>query len=351
MNLRRPPFPRPGARPSARRRSLAGLAAGTAAAVLLAGCTAEPPTPAPEAPVVAAVVSVPQEQRILDSVAAVLQSAGEDGEAGPAASRLAGPARTMREAEQRIAAVRGDESLTELTLEPQQVVLPSDEGWPRNSFVVTTLLQGGSTPVLAVLDQASARDQYKLWAYVRLLSGVTLPQFAPADLGSAAVPADDTSLLVPPGAVAEQYASVLTAGDRSRYADTFTGDDYLRQVLRESGQDQIAEIHEEDPEAEGSFEVEFEPADHPAKAVRTVDGGAMVLVALRSQETLQAEERWQLRPQAGSSAAALWSGGEGTDVLRTAYYDTVALYVPPAGSGTRVSLLGFHRVPHAVSGD
>lgn len=337
-------MPHPGARSSARRRTVAGLVAGAVTAVL-GGCTVEPPTPAPEAPVVAAVVSLRQEQRILDSVSAALQEAGD----APLASRLAGPALTVREAELEIAAVHGDQVLTDLSLRPQQVVLPSEQGWPRSSFVITTLPEDRTTPVLAALEQASPRDQYKLWAYVRLLSGVTMPRFAEAELGSPAVSADDASLLVAPGAVAEQYASVLTAGDRSEHAASFAADDYLREYLRDSGRDQIAAIHAEDPEAEAGFEVAFEPADHPAQAVRTVDGGAMVLVALRSQETLSAEERWQLRPRSESSAAALWTGGDGTDVLRTAYHDTVALYVPPAGSEAKVALVGFHRVPYAVS--
>jgi hypothetical protein len=200
--------------------------------------------------------------------------------------------------------------------------------------------------VLAAFEQAGPRDQYKLWAYVQLVSGVTMPQFAEADLGSAAVPSDDTSLVVAPQAVAEQYASVLTAGDRSRYADSFADDDYLRQSLRQSGRDQVTEIENED--GEGSFEVTFEPTDDPAKAVRTVDGGAMALVALRSQETLRAEEGWQLVPES-PSARALWGDAEGTDVMQIAYRYTAALYVPPAGSADRISLLGFHRVPYAVS--
>ena len=315
--------------------------------MLLAGCTVEPPTPAPDAPVVAAVVSTAQERKILDRVSDVVAGVDQGGDAGSLAARLSGPALAMREAELAVAAARGDRgSLTDLTMEPQQLVLPSDQGWPRSSFAVTVLPEDGTTPVLAAFEQAGPRDQYKLWAYVQLVSGVTMPQFAEADLGSAAVPSDDTSLVVAPQAVAEQYASVLTAGDRSRYADSFADDDYLRQSLHQSGRDQVAEIENQD--GEGSFEVTFEPTDDPAKAVRTVDGGAMALVALRSQETLSAEEGWQLVPES-PSARALWGDAEGTDVMQIAYRYTAALYVPPAGSADRISLLGFHRVPYAVS--
>ncbi|MFC6509638.1 hypothetical protein ACFQBY_14360 [Promicromonospora citrea] len=338
MNTRRPPSPR-------LRATLTALV-GAGTAVLLAGCTTAPPAPEPEAPVVAAVVSASQERKILDSVSAVLERAnGED--AAPLGSRLTGPALTTREAELRIATRAEDQALlTDLTLEARLMVLPSDEGWPRRSYVVMEPPGPKIAPVLAVFEQAGPREQYKLWAYVRLAPGVTLPHFAEPVLGSPAVAPDDDGLLVPPGQVAEQYASLLTAGERSRYADTFTDDDYLSDWLRSSGRRQVAEIEKAD--GTGSFEVAFEPADEPVVAVRTLDGGAMVVVALRGQETLRAEEHWQLAPRS-PSVAALWDDGDGTNVLRTSYHHTVALYVPPAGSGARVSLLGVQPVPFAVS--
>jgi hypothetical protein len=316
-------------------------------ALLAVGCTVEPPAPVADEPVVAAVVSEAQELKILDRVSGVVAEADQADEARSLATRLSGPALAMRQAELKVAAAKVDGTqLTDLSLEMQQVVLPSDQGWPRSSYGMGVQPKGKGTPVLAAFEQAGARDQYKLWAYVHLLSGVTMPQFADAELGSAAVPSDDTSLVVAPRAVAEQYASVLTAGDRSRYADSFAADDYLRESVSRSGRAQVAEI--ENKNGEGSFEVAFEPTDDPVKAVRTVDGGAMALVALRSQETLSAEEGWKLVPES-PSAKALWGDAAGTDVMRIAYRYTAALYVPPAGSANQISLLGFHRMPYAVS--
>lgn len=329
-----------------RLRATLTVLAGAGTAALLAGCTVEPPTPEPEAPVVAAVARESQERKILDSVSAVLEQASGEG-AAPLEERLTGPALTTREAELRIAARGGDEApLSDLTLEAWRMMLPSDEGWPRRSYVVMEPSGPKISPVLAVLEQVGPREQYKLWAYLRLVSGVTLPSFAEPAVGSPEVAPDDDGLLVPPGQVAEQYASVLTAGAGSRYADAFTDDDYLREWLRDSGRNQVAAIEKKD--GEGSIEVAYEPADEPVAAVRTLDGGAMVVVALRGQETLRAGENWRLTPRS-PSVSALWDDGEGTDVLRTAYHDTVALYVPPAGSDARVSLLGLEHVPFAVS--
>jgi len=339
-------LPRSGALSSARRRFVAGLAAAAAAAVLLAGCTVEPPAPAPEAPVVAAVVSEPQERMILERVSEVIEGASRADAAGSLAARLSGPALEMREAELELAEARGDEKqLAGLTMEMQQVVLPSEQDWPRSSYGFGEQPEGRGTPVLVAFEQAAPREQYKLWGYVQLLPGVTLPRFATAELGSPAVAADDTNLKASPEAAVEQYASVLTEDEESRYAGSFADDD-LRRLVRDYGRLQVEAIENED--GEGSFEPASEPAKFPVKAVRTADGGALVLAAIASQETIRAEENWKIGPPT-ASAQALWGDADQTNVVKIAYRDMVALYVPPKESDSRISLLGFHRVPYAVS--
>jgi hypothetical protein len=323
------------------------VAGAAAVSALLAGCSTEPPTPAPDAPVVAAVVSETQELRILDRVSDVVTAADRAEEADSLAARLSGPALAMREAELKLAAARGDEKvLTDLTPQMQQVVLPSDQGWPRSSYGIGAQPEGRGTPLLAVFEQADAREQYKLWGYVHLLPNVTMPRFAELALGSPAVEADDaTTLTTSPQAAVEQYTSVLNVGERSEYAENFADDD-LRQFLRDYGRLQVDAIEKKD--GKGTFEVAYEVAESPVKAVRTLDGGALVLAALAGQETIKAEEGWQLGPRT-PSAKALWGDADRTNVVRVAYQDMVAIYVPPAGSAGEMSLVGHHRVPYAVA--
>jgi hypothetical protein len=346
VNLRRPPLLRSGALPSAGRRAVAVLTAVGLASVALAGCTVEPPTPAPEPPAVAAVVSVAQERKILDRVSGVVEWADKAGDAGSLAARLTGPALAMREAELDVAAASGStDALSDLSMRMQQLIPASDSQWPRTSYAITQQPPDRTTPTLMAFEQDSARGQYKLWGWVRLVPDIAMPRFAEADLGSAGVPEDDTSLKVTPRDAVERYASVLTVDEDSKYAADFR-DDYLRRLVRRSGETQVAAIEHKD--GKGTFEVAYEPTKDAVKAVRTVDGGALVLAAMRSQETLTAEENWELGPLA-LSAKALWGGAKRTNVMRIVYRDTVALYVPPAGSAEPISLLGHHRVPYAVS--
>ena len=314
---------------------------------LLAGCAEELPTPKPEAPVAAAVVTQSQEREILDKVAGVVGKVDKASQAEKLRARLDGPALDIRETQLKVAAARKDkEPLTDLTMEMQQVILPSDQEWPRSSYAITVQPKDLTTPVLMAFDQATARDQYKLWGWVRLLPGVTMPQFAEADLGSPAVPADDESLKATPEAAIKQYASVLTVDKDSKYADSFADDD-LRQFFRDYGKLQVDAINKE--ECGGDFKVEYEPTKDPVKAVRTADGGALVLAAMISQETITAkEEGCEIGPPT-KTTQALWGDADVSNVVEVNYKDMVAMYVPPKESDDQISLVGYEHVPSSVS--
>lgn len=325
---------------------------------VLAGCAEELPMAKPEAPVAAAVVTLSQKDKIRDKVSKVVQEADKASEADTLEARLSGPALSIREAELKVSAARGNSDVqTNLSMEEiQQAILPSDQDWPRTSYAITAQPTDQTTPLLMAFDQAAARDPYKLWGWVYLLPGTTMPQFAPPELGSSAVAADDKSLKMAPKTAIEQYASVLTVDARSKYADNFSDDD-LRVRFREDGKRQVEAINVE--ECDGKYEVEYEPTKDPVKSVRTADGGAIVMAAMISQETVTAKvEECKVGPST-DSARALWEAkgwtlkddgdDDRTNTVEVNYGDMVALYVPPKDSDDRVSLVGYVRVPTSVS--
>lgn len=325
----------------------AAVVATVLATGLLTGCAEELPTPTPEAPVAAAVVTQSQEREILDKVAGVVDKVDKPSQADKLAPRMSGPALKIRETQLKVASARGDkEPLTDLSMQMQQVILPSDQEWPRSSFAITVQPKDLTTPVLMAFDQSTARDQYKLWGWVRLLPGVTMPQFAEADLGSAAVPEDDKSLTTTPKDAVKQYASVLTVDKDSKYNGNFADDD-LRQFFRDYGKLQVDAINKE--ECKGAFEVAYEPTKDPVKAVRTADGGALVMAAMISKETITArEEGCEIGPPT-ETTQALWGDADVSNVVEVNYQDMVALYVPPKDSDNPISLVGYEHVPSSVS--
>jgi hypothetical protein len=322
-----------------------------AASVLLAGCAAEPPAPDAEPPVVAAVVSESQERKILASVAATVAEHDDATAAEGLRARLTGPALSMRLAELRLAAATGDEGWrTDLSAQTQQVVLPSDQGWPRTSYAIQDQPDSGHAPALMVLDQRSAREQYRLWAYLSLAPGASLPPFAEPELGSAAVaPDDDTSLVRSPRAALAGYAEVLSEDAAAADAAAFE-DDVLRRTMRDVERSQTSVPGWRTTEGTYSFSARVEP-DTGLRTVRTADGGALVVGGLTSTQTIAlGQEGAEIGMDALPAAQkALLGDQEATDRLRTRYVDLVALYVPAAGSERRITLLGFRHLPVDVS--
>ena len=337
----------------ARRRGAACLAAAGAVSVLLAGCAVEPPAPAPDAPMIAAVVSEPQERKILESVAASIAEHDTVSTADGLRARMTGPALSMRQAELRLAEATGDEKWrTDLSMRTQQTVLPSDQGWPRTSYAVQAQPDDAHTPALMVFDQGSAREQYKLWGYVSLVPGVSLPPFAQPELGSAAVAPDDgTSLVRSPQDALAGYAEVLSEDAEAKSAGAFA-DDRLRRDLRAIAESQTGVADWAETEGRYTFAAEVEPR-LGLRAVRTADGGALVLGALTGTQTIAVgQEGAKIRTDALPSVQqVLFGGEEETTRLRTRYRELVALYVPPAGSAHKITLVGFRHIPIDVSGE
>ncbi|GAA1875843.1 hypothetical protein [Myceligenerans crystallogenes] len=317
------------------------------AALLLAGCTTALPRPEAEPPVIGAVVSEDQETQIIARVAGAVGRATTERDVAALAARTAGPARQMRTSQIEVARLRGDDELvTSLPMTMQAVMLPSDAAWPRTSLAVSTPSDDKLTPLLYAFEQRSAREDYKLWGWVQLQPDVTLPRFASTDTGAGSVRADDAeTLAMSPKAALAAYAAVLSDPE-GKFADTFD-DDVLRQFLLEQEREQTSD--EKFTAAGGRYDYDAKPGAAGLRAMRTVDGGAIVLGALDSVLAVAVEECGKIRAESlAPSQRALFGDQAESNVLRTRYLDTVALHVPPAGSGSRVRLVGFDHVAVAV---
>ncbi|MBD5786264.1 hypothetical protein IF650_08735 [Cellulosimicrobium terreum] len=324
-----------------RRGLVRGVVAVVTAAVLLTGCAAELPVAAPEDPPATPppVLTETQESEVLTAVGSALEDA--DAETDPALleDRVTGPALRIRTSQLEVAAKRKKADLvTELPTEVQQVVVPTTQTWPRTSYAVSEQPESLQPPRLVALDQDSARGQYKLWAWVVLLPGVTMPSFADPALGSEAVAPDDDSLRVTPDDAVAQYVDVLNLASKSDFADTFD-DDPFRKFLASEAKRQGEALEP----ASGKRSMTFESRDEPIRAVRTADGGALVMASLTSLETLRVEEGGTVSP-ATETQKVLFGDTDPTNVLKVRYDDVVAMYVPPADSEETVRLLGYTHV-------
>jgi hypothetical protein len=323
---------------------------GTATVVaLLAGCAEELPQPTAEEPFTGPMLTTEQETAVIEDVGAALEAATGEHDPDRLGSRVSGPALQARTAELEIAQQADDDSLiTEIPTSTRTMVLPTTQTWPRTSFNVTEPTEGLGVNRLVAYRQDSARDNYAMWAWVQLIPGTTLPNFADAEvIGSIELAPDDDSLTVTPADALAQYADVVQKGEESEHAGAFELPAETQDLAKRVQLDARNLRENEDFEnADGEVGIRIAPQSELA-AVRVSDGGAVVMGALDGNVVLRIEEDGELAPITASQKA-LVGDDDPTNELYTEYIDQVALYIPPAGSDALVRPIGYTRVPTSV---
>ncbi|MEZ0166329.1 hypothetical protein AB2L27_16330 [Kineococcus sp. LSe6-4] len=324
--------PRPTRHPSHRSshrrpRALAALAC----AGVLAGCaqlpTASAPAPTGREPLV---VQPAQAGRVVEAATAVLQAASDPATADPAAlaARVSGPELDLRTAAHTIAAAGADpaptggaDDLTAITS-----ILPRDGDFPR-WFATVTAPGPDQAPSLVVLRAADARSPYTVWATPTLLPGASLPTLAaPADGVAVVEPEEDTNLPASPAAIATRYGDVLTEGTTSASAGDFAPDAY-RAGVETATAAEVASLQA----AGGTFTQERSVLPGSVLAVRTRDGGALV-VAAYTWSTTSAGPAGGRPGELDPALAALAGTDEALEATVTRQ-EVVVFSVPPGASG------------------
>ncbi len=316
-----------------------------AASLLVTGCASAPPAPTPDAASPGPVLSLEQNSRMLESMNAALAAGTESLDPEQLKARVTGPALTVRTSQLQVAQIRGEKDLiTEIPATYQQIILPTTETWPRTTFAITEPTDKLQPQRLIALVQDSPRAQFKLWGWVQLRPGLRMPSFADPKLGSEVLAPDDASLLVSPQDVVAQYADLITTGDGSAFAATFepADQDPFRALLTSVRETQSALLAGDRVNGTYTFTAKPKP-DTPVKAVRTADGGAVVMAALDGTEVMEAIAGAKIAPGTRTAQALLKDKGESNKVTG-GFSDMIALYVPPAGSEDKVKLVGYSHV-------
>ncbi len=324
----------------------AGLASCVAAVlIVLSGCAQQqspelrPAAQQTEVPV----MTEPQVDRVMNEVADVVAAADKAGDAKLLAPRVDGAETQLRQARYLIRSKQpkypapspvGTERLVD--------AVPVDQPWPRFFFSVTEPAPD-AVPRLQLLTQQNARVPYKLSASATLLPGVTLPRTAAPATGVEALPIDDqTGLKLSPVQAVGQYADVLTSNTGSRYANAFSEDAFRKAVVGE----QDAERKAATETCEGCFDyqVTHTPRQNWVWAIRTVDGGALVLGVVDSTRTFTVKKQGAKLPLT-PELQALSSKQEATKSAEITSVEVVAMHVPAADSKQPVQVVAADRGP------
>lgn len=294
-------------------------------------------------------VTAAQVKRIVQSVSESATSADEALDAQLLEVRFSGDALTQRNANYAIRAAMPDYAVVPPRITSEELdyhLIQSTEGWPRTMFVTVASKAGNgseeASPSLAlILRQEDPHENYLVNRVIALQGGISMPQAAPAEEGTAVLADDLETLLLPPGEVGVAYAKMLQDGTEIPEAELFTveGDT----LLENYGRTRAAKA-QADSDAKGQtmkFSAQAYQGDQPITALSTGAGGALVATTVIEEQIVDSAGG-RYKPQAQDAVTALsgLSGEQDRLVQKVAHQ--LLFFVPSKSSqqGAKIELLG-----------
>ncbi|MFK0038813.1 hypothetical protein ACIQTW_03135 [Paenarthrobacter sp. NPDC090517] len=280
-----------------------------------------------------------QLQRILEQVASTVDAADAAKDAAKLAPRVDMMELQVRTQNYKIrSAVSAYEARMPVrATKLQSSVISTKRDWPRTVFALTQG-EGNVVPQVLTLVQLSPRENYKLWGSAPLQPGTNFPSFPIPRNGTEPVPASDSTGLAYSGNQALEILSEMLTNpespNRSKLADGQSSP-YIAGAL----------AYQADTVKNGTsanFKFTHTPVTNQTVVLRTADGGAVVVGRL--------DFAFEGTPKAAGDKlvleddSAVFAGGkETTTGMVLNFAESVAVYIPPAGSADPMKLVAATR--------
>lgn len=313
-----------------------------------------------EAPGTAPVpVTQPQIDRIIADIADVAGAADDSLDPEGLDARFTGDALTERTANYTIRNAASDYEIVVPRITATQLgyqLVQSTEGWPRTIFVVVASEaeetqsegeegsdeQADEAPSLAlIMTQENPHENFLVSRTFALRGGITMPEAAPAEEGTALLADDLQSLVMPPAEVGTAYAAALAGGADVPEAEDFDleGDSLIERGGAAWAAQAAAKAAEDGRDID--YSVTAEQSDSDVISLSTGVGGALVAATVLEDRAETPAEDSRLRLTAPKGLAAL-TGIEGQqDKLVSVVSHQLLFYVPSASDGGKIQLLGY----------
>jgi hypothetical protein len=342
----RPDVPRKGRRSSRRRMMVAPVA--LISLSLLAGCSSAAPaqnaTDKPKFEQVSVVVTDSQLQRIVGEVASTVNLADKTRDEKALLTRVSGTALDIRKV-QYLLQIKSKKipKLPELVANPVTVALPmqlpvESQVWqPRTIMVVTKSDSTNRAPQLMVLQQATPRENYKLWYLIDLLPTAKFPKVAAQDTGALAVDLDNAYLATTLKSLPFKYGDTINKGLDSKFATEFDlASDKFYAALSESQTQQTADLKK----ANATIKFLHSLGNPNSIGMLTVESGGLVAISMDDTSLIRPKIRGVAVSVTQLDHKILLDAPGSATGLKIVYGNMLLFYVPVAGSEEQIRLVG-----------
>lgn len=359
--MSRTPNPHPARITGRRSLLLGGGALGLGA--LLSGCAGEdtPPavpqgaTPSEATPVATA----EQFSKVMEAIVDRLDKADDERSAKELAPRIVGSAAQFRKASyaiiKKVAAYA-----KELNKPSATIVVPvtsTTADYPRVAIAVVQDQDKSGNPFFVALSQKDARSPYTTWGWARQSAGITMPSVAADSVGAEAVAADAKDLVMSPEKAMELYAAVLSDGDDKDPDDKLADDPFQKEAHESIWTERRGLNANADSKNElGTIHESYTVHDGELIALRTADGGAMVMGSMRSNRLIKVKNGATVTIKAKDDAGNPYVPAElaGRTSFKKSfsrqYGEIVVLHIPSKDSGKKIQPIGSTKVLLKVEG-
>ncbi|CAH0305723.1 hypothetical protein SRABI26_04685 [Arthrobacter sp. Bi26] len=278
-----------------------------------------------------------QFRRVLEQVAGAVDAGDAAKDAAKLAPRVAKSELEVRTQNYKVRSQVGsyEARMPVRSMKLLTTVVTNKRSWPRSVMAVTQG-EGNVVPQLLTLTQASPRENYKLVSSTPLQPGATFPAIGRA--GTETLASADKSGLLYSGDEA-----LAGLGDRLSKADSAFKDKLVEGQSSPYIADTLAyQADVVSSGVNGTFAFTHKVAPENTVVFRTADGGALVLGRLNfSFDGTPKADGDKLT--IGDDAAALAGGKETSTGMVLNFAESVAVYVPPAGSKDPMKLVAATR--------
>lgn len=325
----------------------AGAVTAAVTALVVAGTgaanAATTPAPAPESGSAAAaqaaspVLLDAQFRRILEQVSSAADAGDAAKDAAKLTERVAGTELEVRTQNYKIRSQVGtyEARMPVRSTKLLTTAVTSNRSWPRSVLAVTQG-DGNVVPQLLTLVQPSPRENYKLTETTPLQPGTTFPAISRG--GTATMASGDKSGLLYSGDEALAGLADRLTNAESSFKDKVvegTSSPYIADTL--AYQAEVVKAGEN-----GTFTFTHKVVPESTVVYRTADGGALVLGRINfgfDGTPKAAGDKLTI----GDDAAALAGGKDTTTGMVLNFAESMAVYIPPAGSTDPIKLVAATR--------